>query len=208
MVQAPHPQARKGRAVTQAFPLQWPAGLPRTRFPKQSAFGSKTIQAASDFVRDEVRRMGGSLPIVSTNLELRRDGLPYSGQRQPSDRGAAVYFQRRGKPMVFACDQWGKIEHNLYAIGKTIEALRGIERWGSSDLMERAFVGFEALPAPEQWWQVLGVSESSSAEEVNRAYREKARTAHPDSGGSDAAMARLNAARAQALSPAARDAGR
>ena len=185
--------------MTQAFPLQWPAGLQRTRSPSRSAFGEFNIGSQSAFVRDQVRLMGGSLPVVSTNLELRNDGLPYANQRQPADRGVAVYFQRRGKSMVFACDQWDKIEHNLRAIGKTIEALRGIERWGSSDLMERAFSGFEALPAPEQWWQVLGVSERASEADVTAAYRAKARAAHPDTGGSAAAMARLNAARDEAM---------
>jgi len=143
------------------------------------------------------------LPVLSSNLALRNDGLPYANQRQPSDPGAAVYFQRRGKSLVFACDRWDKVEHNLRAIAKTIEALRGIERWGSSDLMERAFNGFEALPAPEQWWQVLGVGQGAGRDEISRAYRDKARAAHPDQGGSHAAMARLNAARDQALSATA-----
>lgn len=185
--------------MTQAFPLQWPAGLPRTRSTKSAAFGAFNVGSQSAFVRNQVRLMGGSLPVVSTNLELRNDGLPYANQRQPQDRGVAVYFQRRGKSMVFACDQWDKIEHNLRTIGKTIEALRGIERWGSSDLMERAFAGFEALPAPEQWWQVLGVSQRASEAEVTAAYRKHARQAHPDTGGSTAAMARINAARDQAI---------
>lgn len=87
----------------------------------------------------------------------------------------------------------------MRAIGKTVEAMRGIERWGASDMLDRAFTGFEALAAPEQWWQVLGVGQSASRDEISRAYREKARTAHPDQGGSDAAMARLNAARDQGI---------
>lgn len=184
--------------MTQAYPLQWPAGASRTRSRRSSAFGQKTIGAATKFLLDQVRLMGGTLPVVSTNLALRNDGLPYANQRQPDDPGVAVYFQRRGKPMVFACDQWIKVEHNIYAIGKTIEALRGIERWGSTELMERAFSGFEALPAPEQWWQVLGVGERAAPAEIDAAYRAKAKAAHPDTGGSEAAMARLNAARDQA----------
>ena len=181
--------------MTQAYPLQWPGGLSRARTTTASAFGDFNIGSQSAYVRDQIRLMGGTLPVISTNLELRNDGLPYANQRQPEDRGVAVYFQRGGKPMVFACDQWSKIEHNLRAIGKTIEALRGIERWGSSDLMERAFAGFEALPSPEQWWQVLGVSERATVTEIGAAYRRLARAAHPDTGGSTAAMARLNAAR-------------
>lgn len=184
---------------TQAYPLQWPAGVPRTNAPSHSPFQA-TIKAADVAIRREVRLMGGSLPVVSSNLELRRDGFPYAGQRQPNDAGVAVYFLRRGRQMVFACDKWRKVEDNMRAIAKTIEALRGIERWGSSDLMERAFTGFEALPAPEQWWQTLGVAQKATREEINAAYRAKARAAHPDTGGSEAAMARLNSARDQGLS--------
>ncbi len=185
--------------MTEAYPLQWPAGVPRARQPTHSPF-TATIKSADEDIRREVRLMGGSLPVISSNLELRRDGIPYAGQKQPSDPGVAVYFLRRGKQMVFACDKWRKIEDNLRAIAKTIEALRGIERWGSSDLMERAFTGFEALPAPEQWWQVLNVPQAATREEINAAYRKLAQEAHPDKpGGSDAAMARLNAARDQGL---------
>jgi hypothetical protein len=133
--------------------------------------------------------MRGRLPVVSTNLELRNDGLPYSKQRAIADPGVAVYFTRKGHQMVFACDQWDRIEHNMRAITKTIEAMRGIERWGSSDLMERAFAGFEALPPPDRvvtlsCWQILDLPVGASEMEVERAYRAKAKTAHPDAGGS------------------------
>lgn len=186
--------------MAQAYPLTWPPGVPRSRQPARSAFGEVTIHRATQELLWEVERMRGSLPVVSTNLELRNDGLPYSKQRPITDNGVAVYFTRRGRQLVFACDRWDRIEHNMRAITKTIDALRGIERWGSSDLMERAFTGFEALPAPEQWWQVLGVPQGASRDEIRQAYRDKAFRAHPDQGGSDAVMARLNAARDQALS--------
>jgi len=79
-----------------------------------------------------------------------------------------------------------------------IEALRGIDRWGVGTI-EQAFTGYQALPAPEQWWQVLGVSATATREQIDAAYRVKAKAAHPDHGGSNAAMARLNSARDQAL---------
>lgn len=182
--------------MTQAYPLQWPDGVPRTApHKRQAASFVASIATATDDVLGEVRRMGGTHPVISANLNLRNDGLPYANQRQPLDAGVAVYFIRGGRQMVFACDRWSKAEHNLRAIAKTIDALRGIERWGSAEMMDRAFTGFEALPAPEQWWQVLNVQPNASASEVDAAYRRAARTAHPDQGGSDAAMARVNSAR-------------
>ncbi len=50
--------------------------------------------------------------------------------RKPDDRGVAVYFTHLRRSMCFTCDKWDQVEDNLYAIVKTIETLRGIERWG------------------------------------------------------------------------------
>lgn len=83
--------------------------------------------------------MGGSHLVISTNIELRRDGLPHAGRREPSDKGVAVYFDYRRRPICFACDRWDRIGDNIYAIAKTIDALRGIERWGSGSMVEQSF---------------------------------------------------------------------
>lgn len=46
---------------------------------------------------------------------------------------------------------------------------------------------------------VLGIEPGASTDEINRAFREKAKTEHPDAGGSNARMALLNRARERAL---------
>jgi hypothetical protein len=98
--------------------------------------------------------------------------------------------------MCFACDRWDEIEDNCQAIAKTIGALRGIERWGSGQMVEQAFTGFIALPAPEQPWQVLGLDTSNpTADQVEHAYRRLAAQHHPDRGGDPHTMSRINAAR-------------
>lgn len=187
----------------EAYPLAWPAGVPRTRSPDRSAFGEVTIHRATQELIWEIERMRGRLPVISTNLELRNDGLPYSKQRAIADPGVAVYFMRNGRQMVFACDRWDRIEHNMRAITKTIDAMRGIERWGSTDLMERAFAGFEALPSPENavvltCWQILDLEPGASEMEIERSYRAKAKLAHPDGGGSREEWDHLRAAYEQA----------
>jgi hypothetical protein len=110
--------------------------------------------------------------------------LPYAIAREPNDRGAAVYFTLKGQQMCFACDRWDCVADNIQAIRKTIEALRGIERWGTGDMVQQAFNGFVALPAPPSAWKVLGVKPGASWTEINEAYREKAKKAHSDVGGS------------------------
>lgn len=187
-----------------AFPLQWPIGWKRTpgHQIKRSRYGDHSLAQARNEVSHQVRLMGGQNLVISSNLQLRTDGLPRSGQRQPADKGVAIYFQYRKKPMCFACDQWSAVEDNLWAIGKTIDAIRSIERAGSSDMMERAFTGYEALPAPamsETWWNVLGVHPQDGLETVKAAYRQRAKETHPDAGGSADAFQRVQKAYEHAL---------
>jgi hypothetical protein len=107
-----------------------------------------------------------------------------------------VYFRHKKKPMCFACDRWENIEDNMHAIAKTIDALRVIERWGYGQMVEQAFTGFTALPAPEQPWQVLGLNTSAPTRaQIEEAHRRLAMQHHPDRGGDTQQMARINAAR-------------
>jgi len=144
-------------SAAEAYPLYWPEGWKRTEYRRGSAFKIAAFGKARDLLLAEIRRMGGSNIVLSTNISLRNDGLPYAGQRNPYDPGVAVYFLHKKRQMSFACDAYRKVEENAYAIAKTIEALRGIERWGASDMMERAFSGFKALSAATSraWWDVL-----------------------------------------------------
>jgi DnaJ-class molecular chaperone len=84
-----------------------------------------------------------------------------------------------------------------------IEAIRSIERHGGQTMMERAFSGFTALPASKSCWEILGLSPSASVQAIKAQFTVKAKTAHPDVGGSDAAMAELIAAREEALKASA-----
>lgn len=172
-----------------AYPLHWPQGYPRTKYPGRSRFDN-TFASARDGIIAEIKLMGGKLPIISTNIELRRDGLPYSGQKQPQDKGVAVYFTYKNEQVVFACDKWDKIEHNLHAIRKTIDAMRGVERWGVSDLLNRAFVGFKALPEsgavdldvpdPQTCWDILLLQPFASKDIIERSYKALRKLYHPD----------------------------
>jgi hypothetical protein len=157
-----------------------------------------SFATARDCLIHEIRLLGGKLPVLSTNIPLRLDGLPYANHRQPDDKGVAVYFTLKAKQMCFCCDRWDSISDNVQAIRKTIEALRGIERWGTGDMVQQAFTGFIALPGNSQW-DMLGLKAGSSIAEIETAYREKAKRCHPDAGGSHDQMARLNEARDELL---------
>lgn len=172
----------------QRYPLTWPAGWPRTPWHARTSFSqfkTTTDKAFAQLVA-ELSRMGARAVIVSSNLKLRNDGFPYANQPRNDDEGIAVYFTRRGKDYVLACDKFKKREDNLRALALTIEAIRGIERWGSSDLMERAFTGFAQLAAPtdvRQWWEVLKVPADAPPSNVEAAYKRLRSQHHPDNGG-------------------------
>ena len=188
--------------MVEAYPLYWPEGWKRTPSYNRTKSRFTTGFATSlDFLMAEVKRLGGTMVVLSTNVRLRQDGLPYASDREPEDPGAAIYFQYKKNSMCFACDRYKLVKENLTAIGKTIEALRGMERWGASDMMERAFRGFAALESgsPELWWDVLGCRQDADENTINALYKMLARSAHPDTGGSTAAMSRLNTARDNAI---------
>lgn len=207
---------------TDAYPLTWPQGWKRTPpgLRRRARFSRGERQYSSDYshsyvrrkevsiadgtkrVLAELERMGFGLSVViSSNLALRQDGLPRSGQRMPDDPGVAVYWGVGANARCMAIDQYDRVADNLAAIAATLEALRAVERHGGAAIIERAFTGFVALPAPEQPWQVLGLASSRpTREEVTQAYRRLAMKHAPDRGGDADTMARINVARDQLLS--------
>lgn len=187
--------------MIESYPLHWPDGWPRTKQPKSSLF-STTMANARDGLLEEIRLLGGRQVIISTNIKTYMRGgqeIPYASQNRLDDCGVAVYFTLRNEQRVFACDRWNRIQDNIQAIRKTIEALRGIERWGSSEMLNRLFTGFAALPetagqsVDSPWWIVLGFdSPNQNLDAFETAYKRLAKILHPDMGGSEAEMARLN----------------
>lgn len=190
--------------VPVAFPLQWPVGWKRAAQPKHSRYRIKSFAQVREGIFASIRLMKGTHPVLSSNVELRRDGLPYATFKEPSDRGVAVYWTAADRhPMVMACDTWETVVDNAHAIELALEALRQLERTGASQILERAFTGFTALPASTRrpWREVLGCNGAPLTPALVEAYyRTRAKVLHPDmTTGSHAAMLELNAARTEAL---------
>jgi hypothetical protein len=150
--------------------------------------------------RDQLVRELQLLPaqnvVISTNIALRQDGLPYSVQKRIDDPGVAVYFTFKKKPMVMACDRYETVAGNLRSLGLAVDAMRQLDRHGGGTMMERAFQGFAAIAPPawkKPWREVFGVKPDWRGD-LTALYREKAKLRHPDSGGSDVLMAELNVA--------------
>lgn len=194
--------------MAEAYPLFWPEGWPRTpdhRRKTHSQFQTTFDRARRDLT-EELRKLGAKDVVVSSWLSLRRDGQPYSDQarRRLDDPGVAVYFTLRGRQMVMARDAYTSVHDNLRSIGLGISHLRGLERHGGGTMMERAFEGFAALPAPGTFdpWAVLGLRPGASPDDVEKKFRDLAMKHHPDKGGSADDFHRLQRARKAALSGA------
>lgn len=163
-------------------------------------FNERSLAVGTSFLLAEINRLnernwnyGDPSVIISSNLRLKNDGTPYSAQNEPSDSGVAVYFtliiRRNGRvierPIARACDKWRKTADNLYAIGLDISLDRAKFRYGASN-MEQAFRGYLAIPEKcggQSWWDKLKVQPTATQEQIKMAYRELAKTEHPDKGG-------------------------
>lgn len=190
----------------EAFPLQWPDGWPRTAPMRRGAsrFGKNLGFNQIRELQDELRRLGARNVVISSNVPIRQDGLPYASEskRRYDDPGVAVYFTLKGKALSMARDSYWTPWENIRSLVLAIDAIRSIERHGGATMMERAFSGFAALPPPmaaRHWSDVLEVNRNASREAIEANFRRLARDRHPDSGGTTDQMAELNNAREAAL---------
>lgn len=191
--------------MTTAYPLAWPPGRPRTpaHERRESRFRS-SFATSRALIIDELDRLKARHAVLSTNIELRIDGLPRANAPNPIDPGAAVYFELKGRPLCMACDRWRTVGDNIHAIAKTIEALRGIERWGSGDMLQQAFSGFAAIAAPKTWREKLGLGAGDGLDAAEAAFRRLAKERHPDVGGDRLAFTEIS----EAIADARRELGR
>lgn len=211
-----------------AFPLSWPEGWQRTTpalrrnglFSKRERQYSTVPGSNQSWMRkkdltisDGVGRILESLEkigidrndvVISTNVRTRLDGLPRSGEPEPKDPGAAVYWRKsEDAPMrCMAIDQYASVADNLAAIAATLEAMRAIERHGGAEILDRTFQGFAALPESTErpWREVLGFASGSIVRllELEERFRELAKVHHPDTGGDEERFKEINEARRRA----------
>ena len=190
------------------YPLQWPPGMPRTTYRTHPKFGSH-FSKDRDSVIWQLKKRGASQIVITSALPVRRDGLPYAATGA-EDPGIAVWFVRKGKEGVIACDNWIRVADNLRAIDKSLEALRGLDRWGCAQIVEQAFAGFAALPPGDDpggpalpvvrpWREVLGGFPAGLDDDdlfalAKARHRKLISEAHPDLGGDPARAAEINAA--------------
>ena len=177
-----------------SYPLAWPPGWPRTPKYERTPGAFKMPPGKTRVeLKYELDRMGASNVVINSNVMTRADGLPYVKQPQTDDPGVVLYFVLDGSEVCIPCDRWATLDANLRAIGMAVAAIRGLDRWGTGQMVKAAFAGFTALPASatggtpvrpkRNWYDVLGVPQFAPPELVKAAYNIAVKKAHPDGGG-------------------------
>lgn len=183
------------------YPLAWPENITRWKGARQPGQFKTTLAGAMNNVADSLRRFGTdsgkavSDVVISSNVTL--------GRNAPDDPGVAIWFKWDGLSVCIPVDRYSKVEANLQAIHHIIEARRTELRHGTLALVRATFTGFAALPSPGKrgWRATLGIGADVAVTKamIESFYRDAARRAHPDAGGTNEQMAELNAARDAAL---------
>jgi hypothetical protein len=173
-----------GMNDTTAYPLTWPLTHKRTEQRMKSRFRT-TFSFAREELKQELRRLGTTDYILSSNIPVKANGDPYAIYKLV-DPGIAVYFKLDGKDMIICCDKWAQVQDNLLSIARGIKSIRDMERWGISDFRKSVFTGFQALPEKTEarpWWVVLGLTKDAKMGDCSRAYNALVKVYHPDRGG-------------------------
>lgn len=190
--------------TAQAYPLQWPDHIPRTKIRERSKFKT-TLAGALKNVRSSLQLFGKDSGKPVTNIVLSSNVT--LGNERPSDSGVAAWFTWDGISICIPVDRYQTAEENLQAIHHVLEARRTELRHGTLHLVKATFQGFKALPPPpgakakRPWWEVMDLDPArNNRAQIEVRYKELAKKLHPDAGGSQEAMAELNEARREALS--------
>lgn len=140
----------------------------------------------------ELGYLGARNVVIGCGLreqDIRNDGWPRSGAREPSHPGVEVSFDTRHGRLVYATDVCERWEHNVRAIALGLEALRAVDRHGITRRGEQ-YAGFKALSAG-------GPSVERGARLIREhgGIRGALHATHPDHGGDPADFADVQAAR-------------
>jgi hypothetical protein len=206
-------------------PLQWPQSYARSSRALPGAPYKVSGSVALEDLERELRlllRSDYQRARITANLAINSMGRFYgddlSRKSPPRDgAGVAIYWVRKGIEQVIACDRYEAVGNNIRALGLCIEGMRAMERSGATQVLERVFTGFAALPAggpssvplpppppPKPWWEVLGWQADPVAGGMpptlvlvaaEAMFKSLAKDAHPDAaGGSHERFVELNAA--------------
>lgn len=205
-------------------PLEQRLELPRGG-QKRSPFSGSFTDTLNRLERemDLLRAKDIVIQIDTALSDIRNDGWPRSTAKVNS-HGVVLTFASSHGPLSYRCNTYIGWEQNLRAIAMTLERLRAIERYGAVKGGQQ-YRGWSQLPPGSngngpiqagEWanveqaakflWITAGWPEEqleavqfrravTDAKILDGVYRDAAKEAHPDKGGTNDLMSKVNRAR-------------
>lgn len=130
-----------------AYPLSWPAGLPRHGGARCKASVQISLNRLVSAVLDSLRLLAvdSGIPVywivLSSNVTL--------DDPRPADPGIAIYFSWDGAIHCIAVDQFDLVEANLRAAYEILERCRGAGNAGGLPILRAMLAGFR-VSAPSE----------------------------------------------------------
>lgn len=179
---------------------------------------------AFELLRFELAKIGAKQVVIEAGYkphQVRADGWPYSNAK-PEHHHVRVSFSKDGVPISFLQNGFNCVEYNVWLIGRTLNALRAVDRYGCTKAGEQ-YKGWAQLPpgasgsapiAAAEWatpfdaatflldtgdpngeCRVLRSEVIRGGAVLEDAFRAAAKKAHPDTGGSADLVSKVSRAR-------------
>lgn len=107
-------------------------------------------------------------------------------------RTVTLTYTLRGKPITLKMGSQSRAVDNLRVLFLAVEAMRLNEKRGIGEIIEQAYLQLAGPTQERSPWEILGIFPGLPVSVAEAMYKEKAKTAHPDRGGSQEEMRQLN----------------
>lgn len=190
--------------------LDWPPEFDRTdpqdREPYSGGF-RVTRSTAFQNVLDELATWQGVTDVQldsGAEHQKRNPNKPYANASY-DDPGVVVRFTKDGEEMAAACDSWDNPRDNAQDLYHYLHETRMQEQRGTVtaeseyEKLRLPSGDEDATVAKSPAHRVLGVDRDASEEEIQSAFRERAKETHADQGGDSENFKRVKRAREKML---------
>lgn len=190
--------------------IDWPSEFERTDPQDREAYSGGfrvTRSTAFQNILDELRTWDGvtDVQLDSGAEHQKRDpNKPYANSSF-DDPGVVVRFTKDGEEMAAACDRWDSPRDNAQDLYHYLNETRMQEKRGTvtaeSEYEKLRLPSGDEDPvvADPPAHAVLGLDRDASPTEIEDAWRERVKEAHPDHGGTEEHVQRVHEAKEKML---------
>lgn len=173
-------------------PISTYPGTPTSPGRRRRAPFSAGWASSTKLLRRELDHLGAKNVVLELALreeDIRLDGIPRAGARQPDHPGVVISFESIHGPLRYATDVFDRWQDNMRAIALGLEALRRVDRYGIVKRGEQ-YAGWKQIEAKGQstddarsfLLSIIGNLVHDLPDIEDRSIvREARRQAHPDS---------------------------